>query len=92
MGFVIMANPQPTIPLDIEALNFFAARLREQADAFKAVAEDKSATASNLELGANVCQRLASLRFEISEITSKCTDPDTARELRDALDDAAKEV
>jgi hypothetical protein len=90
--FVTMATDQPTIPLGIEALSIVATGFREQADAYRAAADAKRAVAVNLTVAANICDRLASLRFEIGEILTHTTDPDTARELRDALDDAAKEV
>ena len=85
----------PTIPLGIEALNFAASQFREQADVLKFAADAKRAVADNLVLAANICQRLADLRFEVAEIAAKTTtqSPEhTARELRDALDDAAKGV
>jgi hypothetical protein len=88
-------NPNTPVPLNIEFLNFCAARFGEQADNFTAIAADQlTAVAKNLRLAANICDRFASLRFEVAEIASKASilDPDTARELRDALDDAAKEV
>jgi hypothetical protein len=88
------ATPK-TVPLGIDFLNFCAARFGEHADNFTAVAADMlGAIANDLKLAAKICDRLASLRFEIAEIASKADllDPDTARELRDALDDAAKGV
>lgn len=44
--------------------------------------------AADLRLAARACDKFAGLRFEVAEIAAKTKDPDTARELRDALADA----
>jgi len=73
----------------------------DRADAITAVVEAVrtpfvtdvlNAIAGDLKLASTIAGRLAHLRFEVSEIAAKSTDPDAARELRDALDDAAKGV
>jgi hypothetical protein len=97
-----MADPQPTtVTLDLEFLNFSAAQMGDRADAITAVVEAAqnpfvsnilSAIAGDLKLASTIAERLAHLRFEISEIGAKSKDPDTTRELRDALDDASKGV
>jgi hypothetical protein len=93
-----MATDQPTpnpktVTLNIEFLNFCGARFHEHADNFTPAAADLlTAIAKDLNLAAQICDRMASLRFEVGEIAAKCSDPDAARELRDALDDAARGV
>jgi hypothetical protein len=95
-----MATDQP-ITLDLEFLNFTAASLGDRADALAAlISAMKNAVVTNalttltndLKLASTIAERLAHLRFEVAEIAAKSTDPDAARELRDALDDAAKGV
>jgi C4-dicarboxylate-specific signal transduction histidine kinase len=86
-------GPGKTVPLNIEFLNFCGARFSEHAENYTAAAADLlTAIAKNMSLAAQICDRMASLRFEVAEIASKCTDLDAARELRDALDDAGKAV
>jgi hypothetical protein len=77
---------KPTTELDIEVLNGLALRLSEQADAVLA----RRDTAKDMRLASRVCDRLAHLRFEIGEIIGKCADQDAVRELRDALEEAAR--
>jgi hypothetical protein len=95
----IMATENPTtIALDIEFLSFTGAQFLEQAEAFKSAAAAKLAQADNLRLAAHVCDRLASLRCDIGEVITKTettgafTKEDTMRELRNALENAAREV
>jgi hypothetical protein len=70
----------------IESSNAIGARLFDHADAITNAARRDVAT--DLRLAARACDKFASLRFEAAEITAKTKDPDTARELRDALADA----
>lgn len=99
-----MATDEPTttlINLDLEMLNFAAAQLGDRADALAAlisamknavVTDALTALTNDLKLASTIAERLAHLRFEVAEIAAKSTDQDTARELRDALADAAKGV
>jgi hypothetical protein len=78
---------KPTI-LDIETLNAISARLVERADQIQQVTlQDLN---RDLRMAARACDLLAHLRFELGEIAGKTTDQDTARELRDLLDDAQR--
>jgi hypothetical protein len=81
-----MATDNPTTKFDIEGLNALALRLSDHADEVLA----RRDVGETLRQAARVCDRLAHLRFEISEIISKVKDPDAARELRDALEEAAR--
>jgi hypothetical protein len=85
-----MATDQPTIPLGIDALNFAASQFHDQADKFRVAADARNTLAANLALAARICDRLASLRFEVAEIAAKTADPTAARDLRAALEDAAR--
>ena len=84
----------PITKLDIEGLNALGVRLFEHADAITNAA--RRDIASDLRLAAVVASRLSSLRFRISEIASRALDrPEWdaaafARDIRAALDDAAK--
>jgi hypothetical protein len=80
------ATEEPTIKFDIEMLSELALRLAEHADSVLA----RRDTGADMRLAAKACERLAHLRFEIGEIIGKTKDPDTARELRDSLEEAAK--
>ena len=79
-----MTTDKPTTILNIETLNAIGARLFEHADSVIARRE----IADDMRLAGRICDKLASLRFEIAEIAAKTKDTDTARELRDALSDA----
>jgi len=101
-----MATDNPTpIPLTYEALNFIGARLGEHADNYTTAANDLLTVISNdLKLAAQICDRFASLRFDIGEVITKIEAPQTVeavqsahpvditRELRAALEKAAAEV
>ena len=102
-----MATDQPTpiaIPLTYESLNFIGARLVEHADNYTTAANDLLTVISNdLKLSARICDRFASLRFDIGEVITKIeaaqgASPQTfarvdiTRELRAALEKAAAEV
>jgi hypothetical protein len=76
----------------IEGLNALATRLHDRADTFFAegealasVSEAKRSIAAEIELAASVCDRLASLRFDVAEIANETADTDCARKLREAL-------
>jgi hypothetical protein len=85
----IMVGTKITIPLTTEELTSVGARLYARADAIDQVAlQDLS---RDIRLAARVCERLALVRTEISQIADKCTDQDAARELRDLLSDAEGE-
>jgi hypothetical protein len=70
----------------IENLNAIGARLLDHADAITNAA--RRDVAADLRLAARIADKLASLRFQISEIAAKTKDHDTARALSDALTDA----
>jgi hypothetical protein len=74
------------IPFTIESLNTISAHLFEHADTITNAA--RRDVAADLRLAARACDKFASLRFEVAEIAATTKDPDTARELRDALADA----
>jgi hypothetical protein len=77
-----------TVFLDIETLNSISARLYDRAEQITQVA--LADMAMELRIAARCADLLAHIRFELSEIAGKTTDPDTAREIRDLLDDASK--
>ena len=90
-----MADQDPTIPLNIEALNFIGAQCFERADKLTSAATDLlTVIAGDLKLAARICDRLADLRFAVAEIAAKIenTNPAAARDLRAALETAAAEV
>jgi hypothetical protein len=88
-----MATDKPTITqFNIETLNTLGAQCFDHADTMKALGTVFLAVAGALNTAANVTARLAHLRFEIGEAITHTKDPDIARELRDALEDAAKPV
>jgi hypothetical protein len=80
-----MAENQPITVFDIETLNAIGARLFEHADA---ITQD---IAADLRLSAQICHRLASLRFRVAEIAEQALAHHEwdraafARDLRDAL-------
>jgi hypothetical protein len=99
--FIMAINQSITGPavLDLEFLNLTAAQLGDRADAITTVLDAMrapfvtkvlNAIATDLKLASTIAERLAHLRFEIGEVITHTKDPDTARELRDALEDASK--
>ena len=72
--------------LDIETLNQVALRLEERASTIHQFSLMELVL--DLRTAARCANILAHLRFELGEIAGKTKDPDTARELRDLLDDA----
>ena len=83
-----MADDKPII-LNIETLNAIGARLGDHADSITNVAAHQME--QDIRLAARVCDKLAGLRFRVSEIAAeavKQADPAAsaiARDLRDAL-------
>jgi hypothetical protein len=85
-----MGNNQPTA-FDIEALNALSARLFDHADSITNVAAHEMAR--DIRLTAKACDKLAGLRFRVAEIAAVAPHQDggaTARDLRYALDNAAR--
>jgi hypothetical protein len=80
-------NDPKLTAFSIENLNAIGARLFDHADAIRNAA--RRDVAADLRLAARIADKLASLRFRISEIAGKTKDHDTARALSDALADAA---
>jgi hypothetical protein len=76
-------TPKPKIP-DTPTLQKISARLFDRADEINQVT--LADLAHDLRLAGIVYDKLASIRLEISEIAAKTKDPDSARELRDLLD------
>jgi hypothetical protein len=82
-------SEKPKISLSFVELTAIGARLTERADQIHQIT--LAELVLDLRLAAQVCGRLADVRAEISEIATKCKDPDAARELRDLLDAVAVE-
>jgi hypothetical protein len=86
-----MATDKPTA-FDIEALNALSARLFDHAEDIAAALEFEPVTA-DLRLAARACNKLAGLRFRVAEIAAVASHQNrgaTARDLRYALDNAAR--
>lgn len=74
--------------LNIETLTLIGARLYDYADTIAPTLPD---TARDVRMAARAVDKLASLRFRIGEIADMALSQDgaaTARDLRDALNDA----
>ncbi len=71
-----MAESHPTIPLDIEALNALATRLRDYVDTIR-----NPALSRDLETAADVASAMAHFCFEIAAIAHDCTDKIAKSEL-----------
>ena len=78
-------SEKPKISLSFIELTAISARLFKRADQIHQFSLQELVL--DLRLAAQACGRLADVRAEISEIATKCKDPDAARELRDLLAD-----
>jgi len=82
-----MAENQTIRPiiLDIGTLNEISARLFDRAEQITQIT--LADLAMDLRLAARCCDHLAHIRFIISEIADKTSDPATAQDLRDLRTD-----
>ncbi len=88
-----MADPKPSI-FNIENLNQLGARLFDHAEtlAGDGSPHEIEQILADIRLAANATDKLASLRFRVSEIASDATTPPaTRRDPLSALDDAQAE-
>jgi hypothetical protein len=85
-----MATDKPTA-FDIEGLTALSARLFDHADSIINVAAREMEI--DIRLAARTCDKLAGLRFRVAEIAALAPQQNgsaTARDLREALDNAAR--
>jgi hypothetical protein len=73
--------------LDIENLSAISMRLYDKAEALDHMIAQRE-LAADMRLAARICDRLATMRFEITEIAARCTDAAIARDLRNLLDES----
>jgi hypothetical protein len=86
-----MDTGKPITNFDIEALNALGGRLFDHADSITNVAAHEMEP--DIRLAAQACDKLAGLRFRVAEIAAVASNQNggaTARDLRDALDNAAR--